>query len=72
MGGGVLMSAWSCLKCGGNHATHRDIRATGRGLSTFLGFDRTRFTAVTCDSCGATEFHRCVLSGTLRAADLMR
>lgn len=68
----MLMSAWSCLKCGGNHASRREIRATGRGLSTFLGFDHKRFIAVTCDTCGSAEFYQSEFSGTQRAADLMR
>lgn len=50
--------SFQCTKCGHKKAEVDDIRTTGSGFTRFFNIQNRKFVAVSCASCGYTEFYR--------------
>ena len=49
--------SYSCEKCSNPSFTGEDVFLAGR-YGRFFDYQGKKFTAVTCDNCGYTEFYR--------------
>ena len=49
--------AYSCAKCANPTYTAEEVRTAGK-YSRFFDVQNKKFTAVTCDNCGYTDFYR--------------
>ena len=49
--------SFACQKCGGEQYVLSEFRGSTGGFTAFMNLDLGIFTAVTCRSCGYTEFY---------------
>ena len=49
--------SFSCEKCSNPRFTSEDVFLAGR-FGRFFDYQGKKFTAITCDNCGYTEFYR--------------
>ncbi|MGQ8338457.1 zinc ribbon domain-containing protein [Sunxiuqinia sp. A32] len=54
---------YQCPKCGGRKPGVDEIRTTGSGFTKYFNIQNRKFTAISCSSCGFTEFYRGGRSG---------
>lgn len=52
------LEATGCPKCGHENAQVDEIATTGTGFSRLFDVQNRRFSVVTCQNCGYTEFYR--------------
>jgi uncharacterized protein len=50
--------SYLCPKCGSKKAVIDHIRTTGSGFTRYFNIQNRRFVAVSCSSCGYTEFYK--------------
>lgn len=53
---------WSCLRCAGNEYETGEIRVAGGFWSRVFDVQNKKYSAVTCERCGFTEFYKCDVS----------
>ncbi|MEM9839072.1 MAG: zinc ribbon domain-containing protein [Pseudomonadota bacterium] len=49
---------WVCPKCSTEEFGATEMHVSGGGLAGHLGVNNQRFAAISCTSCGYTEFYR--------------
>ena len=51
-------SNWSCLRCSSRQFEAGEIRVSGGFWSRIFDVQNKKYSAVTCDKCGYTEFYK--------------
>lgn len=54
---------YKCMKCGGTQYQVDEMRATGGPLAKIFDVQNKKFTTVSCQNCGYTEFYKGRTSG---------
>jgi predicted nucleic-acid-binding Zn-ribbon protein len=54
---------YKCMKCGSTQYKVDEMRATGGPLAKIFDVQNKKFTTVSCQSCGFTEFYKGRTSG---------
>ena len=49
---------WTCLRCSGKKFEAGEIRVSGGFWSRIFDVQNKKYSAVTCDKCGYTEFYK--------------
>lgn len=49
--------SWECTRCGRKKYHQKEIRVSGGFVQSFLGWERNKYHAITCNYCGKTEFY---------------
>ncbi len=64
-------SRFKCPKCNNIGAVVGDMATTGKGLSKMFDIQSNKFTSVTCNKCGFTEFYKDNITGKLSGSDFL-
>lgn len=57
-GGGIMAKEYVCPKCGGTSYQQDEMRATGGTFSKLFDIQNKKFTTISCENCGYTEFFK--------------
>jgi len=63
--------SYECPKCSHNGFKTDEIRVTGAGFSRFFDIQNRKYLAISCESCGYTEFYNKKTSGISSALDFL-
>lgn len=49
---------WQCLRCSGHRCETGEIRVSGGFWSRIFDVQNKKYSAITCEACGYTEFYK--------------
>ncbi len=67
----IIKQNYKCPKCGNSNCVVDGMAATGKGLSRYMDIQTNRFTTISCNKCGYTEFYKDNILGGLSGGDVL-
>ncbi len=67
----IIKQNYKCPKCGNSNCIIDGMAATGKGMSRLMDVQTNRFTTVSCNKCGYTEFYKDNILGGLTGSDIL-
>ncbi|WP_299022746.1 zinc ribbon domain-containing protein [uncultured Photobacterium sp.] len=58
---------WACTRCDKTAFHEQEIRVSGGFMDSFMGWERNKYHAITCNYCGKREFYSTMMSGAQKS-----